>query len=377
MKTNFTKKILFGFGLIFISAFSKAQNGLEKIIVEKYYVSNAADSIGSIGVLPVGSVTYRVFVDMLPGYNFQMAYGNANHPLMIKTTTSFFNNEDRGSTNPTYTKSQAKNNSVMLDSWLSVGAACVGNFGILKSEDNGVANVVNADGILANPDTSAGIPLTTQDGMIAVTGRTPGTFGTIGQVDSAITVFDATSQEGNSFIINDGSWFVLGGAVGPDSATNKVLIAQLTTTGILTLQLNIQIGTPTGGVENYVASNPTLYNGQMEITVPSLIDTLGKKDTTSHSYIKPISATNNIISIFPNPSKGIYTLNIKQTNSNSVNSNYYKVYDIIGNVLLNKRIENSSINFNETIDLSSDPTGIYFAEVSINGEKKMVKLIKE
>jgi len=377
MKTNITKKILFGLGLIFISAFSKAQNGLEKIIVEKYYISNAADSVGSVGVLPVGSVTYRVFVDMLPGYNFQMAYGNANHPLMIKTNTSFFNNEDRGSTNPTYTKSQAKNNSVMLDSWLSVGAACVGNFGILKSEDNGVANVINTNGILANADTSAGIPLTTQDGMIAVTGRTPGTFGTIGDADSAIAVFDATSQAGNSFTISDGAWYCLAGVVGPDSATNKVLIAQLTTNGILTLQLNIQIGTPSGGVENYVANNPTLYNGQMEISIPSLTDTLGKPDTTHYSSIKTIEEKNNVVTIFPNPSNGVYTLNIKQTNSNPVNSNYFKIYDIIGNILLNKQIENTSINFNEKIDLRSHPNGIYFTEVSIDGVKKMIKLIKE
>ena len=67
------------FSLIFISSLIaglvKAQNGLENITVEKYYVSNAADATGSIGVLPVGSVTYRIFADLLPGYKFQAAYG--------------------------------------------------------------------------------------------------------------------------------------------------------------------------------------------------------------------------------------------------------------------------------------------------------------
>ena len=376
MKTNFTNQILFGLGLIFICAYCNAQNGLEKITVEKYYVSNADDSIASIGVLPVGSVTYRIYVDMLPGYNFQMAYGDPNHTLSINTSTSFFNNEDRGSTNPTYSKANAAKNTVMLDSWLTVGAACIGNFGILKAEDNGIANVVNVDGVLANADTSVHIPLTTQDGFISVPGKTPGTFATVGDADSAISVFDATSQVGNSFILKNGSWYVAGGASGPDTATNKVLIAQLTTNGKLTFELNLQIGTPSGGVEIYVAKKP-IFNtsyGVMEDSIPSLVYASPSTDTTS---IKNISEKNVAVSIFPNPSNGYYTLNIQQTNSNSVNSNYYKVYDILGNLLLNKKIENSSVNFNERIDLSSYPNGMYFTEVSIDGSKKMIKLIKE
>lgn len=115
MKTIFTKFLLC-IGLFFILANANAQNGLQCVYVEKYYVSNVADSIGSVGILPVGSITYRVFADMLPGYKFQMAYGSPTHLLTINTTTSFFNNEDRGATNPTYTKAQAKNNTVMLDS---------------------------------------------------------------------------------------------------------------------------------------------------------------------------------------------------------------------------------------------------------------------
>ena len=152
------KKIFFGLILILLGVFAHAQNGLENLIVETYYISNANDAAGSVGTLPVGSVTYRFYVDMLPGYKFEMAYGNSIHPLLFNTTTSFFNNEDRGATTPTYTKTQASHNTVMLDSWLSVGAACVGNFAVLKSEDNGVNNVVNTLGILANTEINMGIP---------------------------------------------------------------------------------------------------------------------------------------------------------------------------------------------------------------------------
>lgn len=95
------KKIILGTALLFLAAFANAQNGLENITVEKYYVSNSVDATGSIGALPVGSVTWRVYADLLPGYNLQAAYGVANHTLLITSSTTFFNNEDYGSTTPT------------------------------------------------------------------------------------------------------------------------------------------------------------------------------------------------------------------------------------------------------------------------------------
>mgnify|MGYP000536479613 CR=1 FL=1 len=78
-----------------------AQQGLEGIIVEKYYVSNAADSVNAFDqlapyALHTGSITYRIYVDLLPGYRFQATYGNKNHPLIIKTSTNFFNKQKLG-----------------------------------------------------------------------------------------------------------------------------------------------------------------------------------------------------------------------------------------------------------------------------------------
>ncbi|MEI6821173.1 MAG: T9SS type A sorting domain-containing protein [Bacteroidota bacterium] len=368
MRTIFTKIIFLSIIFMLSSAYVNAQNGLDSIIVEKYYISNAADSAGSIGILPIGSVTYRIYVSMLPGYNFQMAYGNSTHPLSITTSTSFFNNEDYGATTPSFTKTNAKKNTVMLDSWLSAGAACVGNYGVLKTKDNGVATVINANNILQNTDTLAGIPLTVQDGLLT---GTPATIGTIG-IDTAIAVFDATSQFGNSFIINNGAWYCLGGATGPDTTNNQVLIAQITTKGRLNLKLNIQIGTPSGGVEKYVADSIIggFANGEIQRnfltylsdSIPVVIDKVN--DLNSYSTI----------SIFPNPSKGIFNLNI---NTKSMSQeNYFTIYNIIGNTLVKKRINTIFNNYNEAIDLDSYPKGIYFIEVSINGEKTTRKLIK-
>jgi len=48
---------------------------------------------------------------------------------------------------------------------------------------------------------------------------------------------------------------VLDGAQGP-TIENKILIAQITTDGLFSFSLNIQLGTPDGNVEQYVSSTP-------------------------------------------------------------------------------------------------------------------------
>src|ERR1700740_452253 len=100
MKKITIKKIVVGSLLTLFAGMTTAQNGLEGIIVEKYYVADANDNANSIGNLPIGAVTYRVFVDMLPGYKFQALYGVTGHAMTIQTSTTFFNNEDRGDVVP-------------------------------------------------------------------------------------------------------------------------------------------------------------------------------------------------------------------------------------------------------------------------------------
>lgn len=156
----------------------------------------------------------------------------------------------------------------MLDSWLSVGAACNGYMGILKSDDNGVGNIVNnyTPQVLQNADPAAGIPLTQQDGLIA---GTPEAFTELG-ITNELAVFDNQNDGTNGPVFStlNGSWVALNGTYGPDTIENKVLIAQITTDGTFCFQMNIQLRTPTPGiVENYVALNPT----GAEILFPGLI----------------------------------------------------------------------------------------------------------
>lgn len=256
-----------GLVLVFIlfSAFAFAQKGLEKIIVEKYYISNAKDTLANKfgGMLPVGSVTYRIYVDMLPGYRFQAVYGIPGHELRLATSTLFFNNEDKGSVLANVIPDRnLKDNTVMLDSWLSAGGASESNLGILKTNDDGVGTIVNEKGVLQNDNIEAGMPIKMQDGLIK--GEPPRVTGF--GIDSIIKVFD-NKTIGSLFGTSNGSWATLGGSIGPDSLDNKVLIAQITTDGVFSFELNIQIATPGGGVENYVAKNA----GANEILFPGLI----------------------------------------------------------------------------------------------------------
>jgi hypothetical protein len=73
----------------------------------------------------------------------------------------------------------------------------------------------------------------------------------------------------SEFMMTDGAWASLGkGAKAPAKLPNAILIAQITTTGKLSYQLNLQIGTPNGKSIRYVANNPT----SEEFTHPSLIN---------------------------------------------------------------------------------------------------------
>ncbi len=245
-----------------------AQPGLEKILVEKYYVSNENDTLANeiAGKLPIGSTTYRIYADLLPGYKFLAAYGSPEHTLQIATTTTFFNNEDHGAIIANVIPYRTlKKNTVMLDSWLSVGAAGEDCYGILKSDDDSTETVKHEKKFLSNKAKSIGIPLTTRDGLVR-SDNVPRPF--FFHIDSVAKVFNAL-HKGGLFEVRNGAWACLGGSKGVDSLTNnRVLIAQITTDGELSFELNIQVATPIKGVsQRFVARNPI----EDEICVPSLI----------------------------------------------------------------------------------------------------------
>jgi hypothetical protein len=233
--------------------------GLENIIVETYYISDNNDSTDTNGGhLVSGSTTYRIYVDMAPGYQLQALYGESVHTFYISTTTGFFNNEEGGQTlGCQINKKKINKNTVALDSWLTFGGATSGHIGILKESDtngsllggthNDGGSALITSGLLVN--TASAIPLTTSDGLIAVTSVPQLTL-----IHLDMSPFDV-GNSGSVITTNNGSLACMDGVQGP-TLSNQVLIAQITTTGMLTFEINLQLKSPDGTIEKYVATNP-------------------------------------------------------------------------------------------------------------------------
>ena len=251
----------------FFAVSQTEEQGLEGVVVEKYYVSgkNDLEANSFAGELKKNSVTYRIYVDLLPGYRFQAAFGSNEHPLFFRTNTSFFNNTDKGGVVASVIPRRSLGkNTVMLDSWLSVGTASELSLGIPKEEDDTSGFVAFENGYLVNRTKDVSVLPSERDGLKYSLNMPIHTFFGL---DSVIQVFG--SKGGNEFYVNNGAWACMGrGSIGVDSLShNKVLIAQLTTDGILEYELNIQIVTPKGKVQRYVARNPK----EIEFTDDSLV----------------------------------------------------------------------------------------------------------
>ena len=274
--------MIYKFRIIFFAVLASfqifAQDGLEGIVVEKFYVSTDEDNAGKLfsGELPKGSVTYRLYVDLKPGYRFQAAYGTPTHPLTIQSSENFFNHIEDGNIQPNIIPERAcRKNIALLDSWLSVGACVEGHLGILKESYDTISDklLTFEKGYFLNEMNVT--PLNEKDGMKR-TDNVP--FPTFYQMDSLAFVLGSSTLS-NKLKLTNAAWACLGkGSMGADSlSSNCVLIAQLTTHGSLNFELNLLIGAPNGTSQKYVAKNPVGEEG--EWTHPALIfNTENKKN---------------------------------------------------------------------------------------------------
>ncbi len=296
MKTK-AKKIILGLSLALSASCAKAQ-GIEGIIVEKYYVPNAADianATSNVATVPLtaNSVTYRVYVDMAAGWKFSLLKGNSFHSLKINTTTQFYNDPNNGVVVGAQATStlNVRKNTVMIDSWLTTGGTAVGKVGVIESQDTD-GSLGNAQGVLANnPGGLYGAPINgagAADGMINGTTSAPTVLG----FGTATNIFDQTP--GGSFLVNNGAMAILGGALGY-GPNNTMLLGQFTTDGVFTFELNIQLINPTGTAVEYVANSPqageTVYPGLTLLPPTPPVVTIGGPTTLVAGNIGTYTAT--------------------------------------------------------------------------------------
>ena len=251
---------------------------LEKVIIEKYYVSDANDATDvDGGGVPVGSTTYRIYVDLKPGTILKRIYGDANHPFSISSSEVFFNNVLDGQTfAKDFIKGRYLENTVALDTWITLGqTARQGTkyfYGILKDQDTDGSFVggANSDGgsamvpsgLLINEDPSCGIPLTTADGMdtlnsVPTNWQNNGILDFFSGEDNTMfgSLVPQTSFQSSSFALS------CSGVKGTLADSNQVIIAQLTTLGEIAFNLNITVEQFENGAPrlvNYVSSDTLL-----------------------------------------------------------------------------------------------------------------------
>ncbi len=416
------------FVLIFFS--SSAFSQLEKVIVETYYISNNADSTDTIGgKVEAGSTTYRIYIDMLPGSKLKKIYGNNDHPFSIASTDYFYNNLDGQTFAKDFIKARYGENAVALDTWLTLGQTTKKQanktyFGLLKSQDidgsfiggtnNDGGSSMVSDGMLNNNDPLLGIPLTIADGMDTMVNNpdnwidngikdfTTGNDSTI--FGSLIAKMNFTST--NFALQNSGVSGVI-----PD--TNQVLIAQLTTKGQLSFQINIEIEALVDGVLKtlkYVAKDTLLqpdeqvssflnypyscgcidpnyleFDKSFVCSIPGACQTpivYGCSDSMACNFDSkvnfmieslccyPGSCANRDISVvcpsqrgdsfefdfYPNPASEKLILNIISGESTELS---YKIINSFGVVLIEKALGNSNFISNEEINLNTIDNGLY------------------
>lgn len=103
----------------------------------------------------------------------------------------------------------------------------------------------------------------------------------------------------------------------------------------------------------------------VEITLGSCVDTSACEDVTTIGVVELLEA--NQVEIFPNPTKGSFTISLAENIDNSL----MKVYDVLGNVVIREKLISSKI----LVDLSEHNKGVYFVEIQTdkgNSRKKVI-----
>jgi len=104
---------------------------------------------------------------------------------------------------------------------------------------------------------------------------------------------------------------------------------------------------------------------KFEVSMPSLIKSATTPSEPLSGTVEKKVAENIDFAAYPNPFNNAFTLVSPLSSS-------LKIYNLYGNVLLNK----NGLSGNEQIDLSGLPNGIYILKVQSGGLTKVLRLLK-
>jgi len=244
--------------------FGYSQNAIENLIMETYYVSDSNDATDEDGgFLPEGSVTYRVFLDLAPGVKLREIF-SAPNGWTIRSSELIWNNEDRGeSLGMNIPDNRLDDNTVALDSYITMGAASELHFGIPKNmdPDGSIIGGENNDGgsesieggLLINFVPEMEVALTEADGLIEVDESLIPDFSSFILLNEVF--FNETNDSVFTSLVN-GLQFTEG--VSGVTDENILLIAQITTLGEIEFNFNVELELANGNVVEYVGFDPAV-----------------------------------------------------------------------------------------------------------------------
>lgn len=399
---------------------------LEGLFVESYYVADANDaSFDSDTPIEEGSVTYRVFLKLAPGSSLLEIFGDENHPFRVESTQAFFNHR-YGVTYGYLARRADYEDTFALDTYLTLGQVAESStkrfFGVPKPQDRDgsfVWQVYN--------DTDTLVNLRPNDGI-----------DTLNLFVDDFQDYNGPSSNGNDTTIF-GSHYVesvyasnsiilqCSGVHGVIRDSNYVMIAQLTTLGDISLQINAVIRTADGQDLRYVSTDtitaPNMvfladlnYPPACGCTDPNyleyspdyacLIDgscitplVLGCTDTMACNY--DTAANFNVqslccypgfcqdrdleevcphikgesfdIDVFPNPAEQYATL---QVISGVEGDTEIDITNYNGTSVYSDRLINPPLNYSKRIDISSWSTGVYHVRVKAINKVQHSILVK-
>jgi hypothetical protein len=420
----------------------QVQAQLENVIVEKYYVADSTDAADTTnGVLEKGAVTYRIYVDLKPGYKLSKLFGDASHTFRIASDAPFFNHAEGVTFGYDMTKGKLSMNTLPLDTWLTLGETTKKSAktygGILKTQDpdhSFVGGPNSDEGILVNHDPTAGISLTTSDGYTLMTNVPTGwyNYGILDiNTNDDTTIFGSLKKErefksNDMILLNKGVTGIV-----PDS--NQILIAQLTTKGKLSFELNFEVSTPTNKIIKYVSSGrdtvnidssnvvkfsslltyppscgctdphyleynkayvcqeanscKTLivcgctdplacnYDSNANVNIPLLCCYPGFCNNRDISVVCPAISNTIELNIYPNPADDV--LNLQISGNKEDHEIKYSIYDSYGVIKLEKIITNFTGSSQQQVDISTFTSGLYWVRLSLNGTVRNKMFMKK
>lgn len=354
-----------------------------------YEMSFTGNDARALAITNDGGTTWNVIdiigdKDVNPGTGWNVAEtttATANHSLIRKTERTFGNDDWTGSAGTTTINSE----------WIVMPLDYFNNLGAYRS--------INTDATLS--------ALTFDD--TSVEGFTSGTYNYNEELalDSSVPNVDGTATDAAYAKVSIVQAQNLTGTEAERTATVKVTADDLSTqdyTIIFTVALNtdatvtstvynvnstaltitdIPAGTtlaefesnliPATGAtfETYLTDGITLAT---DLATDYKLIVTAEDGITKKTYtITILTGTNSIINnldikLYPNPSKGLFKLELSNSNNEEFSVN---IYDVIGKIVYSSKITNNI----SIIDLSEIDKGIYYVSIKKENNRKVTKII--